>query len=79
MRGLAVSIYFMVSTILGLGIGPYLVGVVSDASGGNLGFAIRSINWVAPGIVGLLVLLATRIRRDEATVLERARAAGEPV
>ena len=78
MRGLTSSLYIVVSTIFGLGIGPYAVGMISDASG-DLGFAILSINWVAPIIVILLLILATRVTRDEAAILPRARAAGEPV
>jgi len=79
MRGVMTSLYLMLTTILGLGIGPYLVGMIADAKGGRLAPAILSINWVAPAIVVLLILLARRVRRDEAGLLERARAAGEPI
>lgn len=48
MRGITSSAYVIISTIFGLGIGPYAVGVISDANHGNLGAAILSINWVAP-------------------------------
>jgi MFS family permease len=70
MRGITTSLYLMAMTILGLGIGPYLVGLVSDATG-DLGFAIRSINWVAPAIVALLLVIARRARGDERALLER--------
>ncbi len=79
MRGLTASIYVIVYTIFGLGIGPYTVGMISDANGGNLAKAIVSINWVAPVIVILLVALMRRVRRDEGSLIARARAAGEPV
>ncbi|WP_246027475.1 MFS transporter [Novosphingobium umbonatum] len=79
MRGMTSSTYLVVSTITGLGIGPYIVGMISDASGGDLGRAILSINWVAVPLVAVLVALAMRVRRDEALVVERAREAGEPV
>ena len=79
MRGIAASTYLIVSTIFGVGIGPYQVGMVSDATGGNLRIAILSTNWVAIPIVILLLILAARVRKDEAAMLERARAAGEPV
>jgi MFS family permease len=79
MRGITSSTYVILSTIFGLGIGPFLVGMVSDAMGGNLAYAILSINWVAPAIVAMLVLLALRVKRDEASLLARAQAAGEPV
>jgi MFS family permease len=79
MRGIAFSTYIVIYTIFGLGIGPYLVGMISDANGGNLGRAILDINWVAPVIVILLLILARRANRDEKLLLERARGAGEIV
>mgnify|MGYP002078548726 FL=1 len=79
MRGIMTSLYLILVTILGLGIGPYLVGMIADSKGGQLAPAILAINWVAPLIVLLLVLLALRVRRDEAGLIERARAASEPV
>lgn len=79
MRGIAASTYLIISTIFGVGIGPYQVGMVSDATGGDLRVAILSTNWVAVPIIILLLVLVTRISKDEATIVERARAAGEPV
>jgi len=79
MRGITSSTYLIVSTIFGLGIGPYLVGMVSDATGGDLRTAILSVNWVAIPIVILLLVLVMLVRKDEAMMLERARSAGEPV
>jgi MFS family permease len=77
MRGVAFSTYIVVYTIFGLGIGPFAVGMMSDANGGNLAKAILEINWVAPVIIVLLLILARRAHRDEGLILERARAAGE--
>ena len=79
MRGITASTYIIVSTIFGLGIGPFLVGVISDANGGNLAAAILDINWVAPLIVVMLLVLARRAKRDEEGLLTRARNAGESV
>jgi MFS family permease len=79
MRGLTVSLYIVVSTIFGLGIGPYAVGMISDARDGDLGAAILSINWVAPPLVLLLLILLWRVERDHAGLLPRARAAGEAI
>lgn len=79
MRGLTVSLYIVTSTIFGLGIGPYAVGMISDARGGDLGGAILSINWVAPLLVLLLLILLFRVERDHAGLLPRARAARETV
>jgi hypothetical protein len=55
------------------------VGMISDANGGNLAKAILEINWVAPIIVVLLLILARRAHRDEGLILDRARGAGEIV
>jgi MFS family permease len=79
MRGIASSTYIIVSTLLGLGMGPYFVGIVSDRNGGDLGQAIISVNIVGPIIVVILLVLLLRINRDESTLIERARAGGEPV
>lgn len=78
MRGITASTYTIFYTILGLGIGPYAVGMVSDARGGDLSFAILSVNGVAPIIVVLLVLMLFRVRRDAAALTALAGAAGEP-
>ena len=79
MRGVTASVYVVVSTIFGLGIGPFVVGMISDATGGNLAVGILSINWVAPVIIVMLIALARRAARDEACLVPRARAAGEAV
>jgi MFS family permease len=74
MRGLTASLYLLAMTILGMGIGPYLVGLLSDATG-NLRASMLSINAVAVPIVVLMLLIARRAARDEAALLERAGAA----
>jgi MFS family permease len=79
MRGITSSTYVIAYTIFGLGIGPYAVGMLSDANGGDLAAAILQINWVAPVIVVMLVVLARRVTRDEAALIERARSGGEPI
>ncbi|ABD25245.1 major facilitator superfamily MFS_1 [Novosphingobium aromaticivorans DSM 12444] len=71
MRGLTASLYLLVMTILGMGIGPYVVGLLSDATG-SLRTAMLSINTVAIPIAVLMVLIARRAERDEAGLLERA-------
>jgi len=77
MRGMTASLYLIVYTLFGIGIGPFVVGMIADANGGDLAAAILSMNWVAPAIVVMLIALALRVRRDEAGVLERARRGGE--
>jgi len=77
MRGITASLYIIIYTLFGIGIGPFVVGMIADANGGDLAAAILSINWVAPAIVVLLVALALRVRRDEEQLIERARRGGE--
>jgi MFS transporter, Spinster family, sphingosine-1-phosphate transporter len=79
MRGITTSLFIIITTLLGLGMGPYFVGIVSDRTGGDLGQAIISINVVAPVIIALLVVILLRINREEKTILDRARKGGEPV
>ena len=79
MRGITSSLFIIITTMLGLGMGPYFVGIVSDKLKGDLGQAIISINVVTPLIVIILFVILFRINRDEAQVLERARAGGEAV
>ncbi len=76
---IASSTYIIVSTLLGLGMGPYFVGIVSDRNGGDLAQAIISVNVVSPVIIVVLLILLTRINRDESTLIARAREGGEPV
>src|SRR5438045_8551830 len=77
MRGITSSLYIIVTTLFGIGIGPFVVGMISDAKGGDLAAAILSINWVAPAIVVMLVALALRVRGDEEQHIARARRGGE--
>jgi MFS family permease len=79
MRGVTSSMFIIITTLLGLGMGPYFVGIVSDKNGGDLGQAIMSINVVGPAIVVCLIIVLLRVNRDEQTVLDRARAGGENV
>ena len=79
MRGIVFSSYLIILTLLGQGMGPYVVGIVSDRNGGDLAQAIMTINLVAPVIAVLLAIAFIRYRRDEDSVFERARAGGEEI
>ena len=79
MRGMVTSFYILSITIIGQGLGPYAVGLMSDRNGGDLASAILSLYWVAFPIVVLCAVAIWRYRIDEPHVLARARAAGEPV
>ena len=78
MRGSAGAMFFMGTTLIGLGNGPYFVGLISDITG-DLRFAILCSYLGAP-VVWLLLILAIRgLPKAEASRVERARAAGEAV
>ena len=78
MRGSAGAMFFMGTTLIGLGNGPYVVGLISDATG-DLRTAIVSTYLGAP-VVWLCLIVAIRLLpAAEASRVERARAAGEPV
>ena len=77
MRGLATAAYFLSITMLGLALGPYTVGRISTWTG-DLGGAILSLTAVMPISATALILLYRWLPRAEATVIERARLAGEP-
>ena len=71
MRGITTSVYLLSMTIIGLGCGPYLVGIISDATG-DLRTAMLCVIAAAVPIVVLMLLIAKRVDRDEAALLARA-------
>lgn len=77
MRGMAMSFYILTMTIVGLGMGPYAVGMISDLNGNDLGAAISSVFWLSPLIAVLTLALVVRFPKDEALLIARTRAAGE--
>jgi len=66
----AASLQLRVMTILGLGIGPYVVGLLSDATG-DLRWSMLGVNAVGIPIV-ILLLIAKRAQRDEDALIEHA-------
>ena len=77
MRGTATATFFLATTLVGLSLGPYLVGQVSTASG-SLSTGVLSLLVASPIGLGLLIAAYRLVPAAEASVLERARAAGEP-
>ncbi len=76
MRGSAGAMFFMGTTLIGLGNGPYLVGLISDVTG-DLRHAILATYGFAP-VVWILLFFAIRgLPKAESTRIDRARAAGE--
>ncbi len=85
MRGTASAFYILMITFIGLALGPYSIGQLSDAlaqGGMPSGDALRTsmMVGVAPFALTLLfLLLASRyVKADEDSRIERALAAGEP-
>jgi MFS family permease len=85
MRALVSAFYLLVVTFVGLALGPYTMGQLSDrfaAAGHEPGEALRLAMLVglAPlAVSGLLIALAwPRVASAESTKLDRARLAGEP-
>lgn len=79
MRGVAMSFYILTMTIVGLGLGPYAVGMISDLNGGDLAAAISSLFWLSPLIALLTLFLVLRFPKDEGLLITRAREAGETI
>lgn len=79
MRGVATATFFLATTLVGLGVGPFMAGYVSAVNSDNLSTGVLSTLVVAP--IGLVLLLAAMKLVPSAidNLLERARAAGEVV
>ena len=78
MRGTATATFFNSTTLVGLALGPYMAGFVSTVTG-SLRTGILSLLVVSPVAFILLLLAYRAVPEAEHTVVERARAAGEPV
>ncbi len=78
LRGAGFAVQTLCSTFTGLGLGPYVIGVISDITG-DLRFAILTILIAMPLLLVLLWRLARSLPEGEASVVERARAAGETI
>lgn len=87
MRGTATAVFFLATTLIGLGFGPYVVGQIADLTGtmvngkmvGDLRTGILSLIGVAPIAMALLFYAYRSVPAAEATLLDRARAAGEVI
>lgn len=87
MRGTATAAFFLGTTLVGLSFGPYMVGQISDLAGtmidgklvGNLRIGILSLIAVAPIALALLVFAYRLVPKAEASIVERARDAGENI
>ena len=74
MRGTATASFFLATTLVGLAIGPYMVGQISELSG-SMRTGVLSLIGVAPISLVLLIYAYRTLPKAEATIAERARAA----
>jgi MFS family permease len=74
MRGTATASFFLATTLVGLAIGPYMVGQISELSG-SMRMGVLSLIGVAPISLALLIYAYRTLPEAEATMAERARAA----
>jgi MFS family permease len=86
MRAITSAFYIMMITFIGLALGPYTIGQISDtilATGASPADALREgmlwgISMFGLGLIGLFAA-AWFLPADEDSRLDRARALGEPV
>lgn len=72
MRGTATASFFLATTLVGLAIGPYMVGQISEISG-SMRTGVLSLIAVAPISFALLVYAYRALPAAEATIEQRAR------
>lgn len=74
MRGTATASFFLATTLVGLGLGPYMVGQISTLTG-SMRIGMLSLIGVAPISLALLIYAYRALPKAEATIAERAKAA----
>jgi MFS family permease len=74
LRGVGFAGQTLCTSLVGLGLGPYMVGLISDITG-SLRFAILSLLILVPPLLLLLIRCARLLPGDEASVRDRAAAA----
>lgn len=78
MRGTATATFFLATTLVGLALGPYTAGYVSAQHDGDLSIGVLSTLWITPVGLAILVAAIKLVPQANASVVERAQAAGEP-
>jgi MFS family permease len=76
MRGTSTASFFLATTLVGLALGPYMVGQISDVTG-SMRIGVLSLIAVAPVSLGLLIHAYRTLPAAEATIEQRAGAALE--
>lgn len=74
MRGTSTASFFLATTLVGLALGPYMVGQISDLTG-SMRIGVLSLIGVAPISLALLIYAYRALPAAEATIEERARTA----
>src|SRR3546814_4731304 len=78
MRGTATATFFLSTTLVGLALGPYMAGQVS-AMTHSLSTGVLSTLAIVPfGLIALIIAYRS-VPAAAASIIERARAAGEAV
>lgn len=76
MRGTATAIYLVAITIIGLGLGPYMIGKASTVFG-DLGTGLLFVLLAVPVSLACFLFAGRRLRNAEVTKMARAIAVGE--
>ncbi len=76
--GLLTAAFFIGTTLIGLSIGPYMAGRITDLTG-SLGTGVLSLLVSVPIALAAGLGALAWVPKAEATREERARAAGEPL
>lgn len=77
MRGLATASFFIATTLVGLGLGPFMAGYVSAVNSDDLSLGVLStLIAVVPGFV-LIIAAFKLVPNAASSVLARAKAVGE--
>src|SRR5690606_31340996 len=79
MRGMVTSFYMLSITLIGQGIGPYAVGLMSDRNGGEMVEAILSLYRIGVPNVEQAAVAIWRYRMVELHEVGRTREGREPV
>jgi len=77
MRGIATATFFLATTLVGLGLGPFMAGYVSAINGDDLSKGVLSTLVVTPFGLVLLIGALALVPRAMAEMRQRAKEAGE--
>ncbi|MGL5839531.1 MAG: spinster family MFS transporter [Sphingorhabdus sp.] len=78
MRGVATATFFVATTLIGLGLGPYLAGYIATITG-DRATGLLALLGATPISIALFIHAYRNVPQATATVVERARAAGEAI